>query len=430
MTYEESVLYLESLTSFGIKPGLSRIEALLVALGNPEKKYKTVHITGTNGKGSVAAFLANGILASGVSVAKFTSPHLLSYTERMTVNGVDISEEDFCKALAVVREASEKLVAEGMESPTQFEVLTAMAFWYFAEKEVTYAVIEAGLGGLLDSTNVVTPVVSVITNVTMDHMAYMGDTVEAIAEHKAGIIKHGVPVVTAAQGSALKIIQKKAHKEECRLYTYDKDFAVTSRSKMHYSQMITVEVKDKEKMMLISSMPGLHQSVNMAVAAMAMYVLHQQDEMVSLDGMREGFARTSWPGRFEIVKGLGRTFVFDGAHNAGGAESFAMTYLELFGTKPKKVVFSMLEDKDLSAVVSIAIGSDDEVFAVPAPTPRGIQPEELAKKMPVRAMAHHSVSSGMEAAVEASEEGDIIVVCGSLYILGEARSWLTKKLAQ
>ncbi len=430
MTYEESILYLESLSSFGIKPGLSRIEALLAELGNPEKAYKIVHITGTNGKGSVAAYITNGIIASGLSVGKFTSPHLLSYTERIALNGIDISEEDFATAVAVVKEASEKLVAAGMESPTQFEVLTAMAFWYFREKKVTYAVVEAGLGGLLDSTNVVTPVVSIITNVTLDHTAYMGNTVEEIAEHKAGIIKKGVPVVTAAQGSALKIIQKKAHKEECRLYTYDKDFAVTSRSKMHYSQMLTVEVKDKEKMMLITSMPGLHQSVNMAVAAMAMYVMHQQDELVSLDGMREGFARTSWPGRFEIRKELDRIFVFDGAHNAGGAESFAMTYLELFGTKPKKLVFSMLEDKDVSAVVSLVVAQHDEVFTVPAPTPRGIAPAELAKKMPVQATPHESVSAGMEAALAATSEGDIIAVCGSLYILGEAREWLTKKLAQ
>ena len=203
MNYQEALDYLEGLNVFGVRLGLSRIKRLLELLDLPQERYRTIHVTGTNGKGSVSAMLESIIRRSGLHVGLYTSPHLFSYTERMQVNGQPISQQEFADCLSTIRE----------ECPTQFEVLTALAFFYFAMKQVDYAVIEVGLGGLLDSTNVIVPEVSVITNVALEHADRCGGTLEGVAEHKAGIIKSGVPVVTAATGLPLEIIRQKAEEK-------------------------------------------------------------------------------------------------------------------------------------------------------------------------------------------------------------------------
>lgn len=189
MNYEEALSYLEGLNIFGIKLGLDRINRLLELLDLPQNRYRTIHVTGTNGKGSVSAMLAGILQHSGIHTGFYSSPHLVSYTERMRVDGQSISEEEFAHCLSTIRVYVDQMVAEGSESPTQFEVLTALAFFYFAMRHVEYAVIEVGLGGLLDSTNVITPELSVITNVTFEHADRCGGTLAGIARHKSGIIK-------------------------------------------------------------------------------------------------------------------------------------------------------------------------------------------------------------------------------------------------
>ena len=210
MNYEESLAYLDELNVFGMNFGLARIEKLLYLLGEPQKAYKTIHVTGTNGKGSVTAMLASGLQAAGIRTGMYISPHLSSYTERMVIDGRQVSEAQFADALSVVRDICEFMAGEGDEHPTQFEVITAAAFLLFQKEKVEYAVIEVGLGGLLDSTNVILPEVSVITNVTFEHADKCGGTLEGIAHHKAGIMKPGVPVVTGAEGKALEIIREEA----------------------------------------------------------------------------------------------------------------------------------------------------------------------------------------------------------------------------
>lgn len=427
MNYSESIAYLESLTSFGIRPGLERIEALLDVLQHPEREFKTIHITGTNGKGSVTAFVQEALLASGLSVGRYTSPHLESYTERIRLNGMDISEEAFAAVVSTVRNAVAILRERDFESPTQFEVLTASAFLYFREQNVDYAVIEVGLGGLLDSTNVIVPEVSVITNVTLDHKAYCGNTVEEIAVHKAGIIKPNVPVVTAAQGEALPIIQEKAHQENSTLYVFNRDFSVRSRRSSTHGQMLTVEWSDGQKAMLFISLMGIHQAVNVSCAAMVISILMKADTRITGDAMREGFARTVWPGRFEIHQAVGRTFIFDGAHNEGGAEAFAVTYNELYGEAPKTVVLAILKDKDKQSIIHSVVKKIDTVVTVPAPSPRTSDPVELAHDMPCTAYSASTITAGMIQAMKISAPNSIIAVCGSLYILGEARQWLKKQ---
>lgn len=434
MTYEEALAYLEDTSSFGIKPGLERIQALMQALGNPERDYKIIHVTGTNGKGSVTTYISYALFTSGLRVGRFTSPHLESYTERIEINDVQISKDAFGELISRVRQGVEQIIADGVEPPTQFEILTAAAFLFFKEQGVDYAVVEAGLGGLLDSTNVVKPIVSVITNVTLDHQAYCGDTVEEIAKHKAGIIKEGIPVVTAAQGGPLGVIEEAAKEKHAPLYIFNRKFGIDSRSVVPGGQIMTISAVDMAPAMLFTTMAGVHQSVNLACALQAVRLIMEQDDAISEETMREGFARATWAGRFEIKKALDRTFIFDGAHNVAGAESFNMTYQELFEDKPKTIVMAILSDKDENGIIREVVKPKDTVIAVAAPTPRTEIPEQLVENVrqcvkQVVAQTEESVSDALELALRSTQAGDNIVVCGSLYILGEARAWLQDRLS-
>lgn len=281
MTYEEAINYLEAANVFGIQLGLGRIQNLLERLGNPQNKYQTIHVTGTNGKGSVTAMIASALTEAGFKTGRYTSPHLEDYTERIHIDHHDISRDDFAAAVAVVKDAVTAMVAEGGEGPTEFELITAAAFWYFASIGVDYAVIEVGLGGLLDSTNVIVPAVSVITNVAMDHMKYCGNTIEAIAEQKAGIIKEGVPVVTTAEGSALAVIARKAYAMHSRLYALDHSFDVVGNAGPEDSatgQMVTVREKFGFSITTVLPLLGKHQRTNCAAAVMALLLLARHEK--------------------------------------------------------------------------------------------------------------------------------------------------------
>ncbi len=419
MTYEEAIAYLESASSFGIKPGLERIEQLLKALGNPEKSYKTIHITGTNGKGSVSAYISSVLQMSGLKVGRFTSPHLIDYTERMHFGGQDITKEEFANCMANIKSVVDNLLESGLEAPTQFEMLTAAAFYFFQQKKADYVVVEVGMGGLLDSTNVVIPEVSVITNVTIDHQAYCGETVVDIAKHKAGIIKAGVPVVTAAQGDALAVIRRVAKEKKAKLYVFNEDFSIASRSTMKKGQMITLEEKNHSSAMLFTSMLGIHQSVNLACATKALHILMDNESAISEEILREGLACAKWPGRFEVLSYKGRTLVLDGAHNASGAEAFALTYQEVFPGVTKTMVLGILADKEVDAMLPQLIGPADRVITVPAPTPRSMAPEELAMRIKNNVQVAPTIETGLNEAIQMTAAGEIIVVCGSLYVLGD-----------
>lgn len=434
MNYTEAIQYLEAAQTFGIKPGMERINALLEKLGHPETAYKTVHVTGTNGKGSVVAMITAVLENATLRVGRYVSPHLISYTERIHVGGRDISEEDFARAATVVREAAEAAIAEGAEPPTEFELLTAMAFWHFREEKVDYAVLEVGMGGLLDSTNVITPVVSVITNVAMDHTAYLGDTLEKIAHQKAGIIKEGVPVVTAAQHIPLKTIKKEAHAKKARLYFYGRDFEIDSRSPWQAGQVVTVKRKDvpkeQEKSLLFVPFVGAHQAVNAACATMALYLLMKEDERVNDNDLREGLARARWMGRFEIREIGGVPVIFDGAHNPAGAEALSEALAERYPDKRRLMVFTSLRDKDTDTVISLLARKEDKVFLCEAPTPRTLKTAELAEKFTCEKTECESVTAALEAAMAEAGEKDLVLVCGSLYILGEALTWAEGKVAE
>lgn len=430
MTYEEAINYLEAANVFGIQLGLGRIQNLLERLGNPQNKYQTIHVTGTNGKGSVTAMIASALTEAGFKTGRYTSPHLEDYTERIHIDHHDISRDDFAAAVAVVKDAVTAMVAEGGEGPTEFELITAAAFWYFASIGVDYAVIEVGLGGLLDSTNVIVPAVSVITNVAMDHMKYCGNTIEAIAEQKAGIIKEGVPVVTTAEGSALAVIARKAYAMHSRLYALDHSFDVVGNAGPEDSatgQMVTVREKFGFSITTVLPLLGKHQRTNCAAAVMALLLLARHEKKLTRTALENGIRHVEWPGRFQVFKVGDTDVVLDGAHNPAGITTFCKTYEDVFGDRKRVFLFSVLADKDYSQMVRELFHEDDYVICAPAPTPRTSDPKEMANLVPCKADWAGSLSEGLDKAFAAVQPDQVLCIVGSLYIQGEVRAYLREK---
>lgn len=427
MTYEEAVYYLEHASAFGIQLGLGRMEQLLARLHNPQDRYKTIHVTGTNGKGSVTAMIASALHQAGFRTGRYTSPHLEAYTERICIDEGEISQADFAEAVAVVSHEVEAIAAAGGERPTEFEMLTAAAFWYFAKARVDYAVIEVGLGGLLDSTNVITPVVSVITNVAMDHMKYCGNTLEEIAAQKAGIIKSGVPVVTTAEKPGLSVIAATAYEKHSRLYALGHSFTIKAAAPPDaQGQVLTLQEHTGRGRALTVDLPllGEHQQKNCAAALMALLLVARQEKRLTKTAIAAGIHQVRWPGRFQVLKAGEQDIVIDGAHNPAGIDTFCRTYEQVFGTRQRVFLFSVLADKDYTQMVQTLFRPDDYVICAPAPTPRSADPREIARILPCRADWAPSLEKALDQALQAVRPDQVLCIVGSLYIQGDVRRHL------
>lgn len=428
MTYEQSLEYLANLCKFGINLGMERIERLLDLMQHPERRFKTVHVTGTNGKGSTTAMLTAILDASGIKTGMYTSPHLAEYTERMIINGKEITKSAFAEALHYTSKFVDQMVAEGMEHPTEFEVLTAAAFYYFAAAGVEYAVIEVGLGGLLDSTNVIVPEIAVITNVTLEHTDRCGATVLEIARHKAGIIKQGVPVVTAAKGEALDYIRDTAQAKAAELYVFEQDFSGKLAGVEGYRQKVAIETRDYGNPGLFSmKLLGHHQIENSAVAVMTALVLGRSDKRITLAAIQEGLARVTWPGRFEVVEGQ-PVIVIDGAHNPDGARVLQRNLDEFFSDKDITFLLGILRDKDVTGIITGLIRPENNVVVVAPMSDRAGEPALIAQE--IKTAKHveiaESIEQGLERAKTLAGSTGIVCVAGSLYLIGTARQIICK----
>lgn len=417
MNYNGALEYLAALGKFGSVLGLERIQGLLAELEHPERKIKTIHVTGTNGKGSVTEFLSNMLAAAGISVGTFTSPHFVKYNERITLNGQDISDEVFAQLATKVAAAEENFKAKGGTQPTQFEVLTAMGFLFFAQAGVDYAVIEVGMGGLWDSTNVIIPEVAVITNVTLEHTNVLGKTVAAIAEQKAGIIKSGVPVVTAATDEALKVIRAKAQQENAPLFVYGEEFRSEPLDFTKYGQSFQFVFKQETAEYAIKLL-GDHQIVNGALALAAAKLLATKEPRLTHETMVQGMARTTWPGRLELLA-TEPTVLLDGAHNPSGVTVLRKALDKYFPKGRRFFVFGMMADKDMVQVSDILFRQEDKIFTVLADdSPRAARPEDLSTIIGSRAIACSNVLAAYQQALQSAEPQDVVCVCGSLYLIG------------
>ncbi|HMK48898.1 MAG TPA: folylpolyglutamate synthase/dihydrofolate synthase family protein, partial [Thermodesulfovibrionales bacterium] len=354
MSYDETIAYLYSLQKYGIKFGLENIRKLSSALGNPHKSFQTIHVAGTNGKGSTSAIIASILQSSGMRVGLFTSPHLISFTERIRINSEQIPEE------VVVRLASEiKDIASRCEDlqPTFFKVVTAIALLWFQRQKVDTAVMEVGMGGRLDATNIIEPLVSVITDISIDHKDFLGSTLGEIAREKAGIIKNGVPVVSSDQGSeAAEVIIKAAKATDSPLYLYGRDFSASLKDVDESGTIFDYSDGPLQLKDLFVPLPGEHQTKNSSIAIKAATIfldsigVHSQSTLRDL--IRNGLESTKWPGRAELIRG-NPCFLIDGAHNPAAANALAETIKKVFLKKYKKIimVLGIMSDKDIQGIM-------------------------------------------------------------------------------
>ncbi|WP_037355635.1 folylpolyglutamate synthase/dihydrofolate synthase family protein [Selenomonas sp. FC4001] len=432
MNYQESLAYLESLNIFGIKLGLERIQKLLARLELPQERYRTIHVTGTNGKGSVSAMLAGILRHSGIHTGFYSSPHLVSYTERIRVDGQAISEQEFADCLSSIKVYIDKMIADGEECPTQFEVLTALAFFYFAIKHVEYAVIEVGLGGLLDSTNVVVPEVSVITNVTLEHADRCGGTLEGVAHHKAGIIKDDVPVVTAAQGVALDIIRQQAEEKNADIFVAGEDFSADFISyegnfqRLEFSSGLLGAVKEPYTLHLL----GKHQIENAAVAVMAAKLISNLDSRITNKTIDDALTLVSWPARFEQADYNGQKIIIDGAHNPAGMTALRESLDLYFPASERVLLLGILKDKDIDNMLDILLRPNDTVVVTVPHSDRASDPQILAGKVAAHVQHVEAIADNNEAmnrALELANGEKLLIMAGSLYLVGGLRKLLMDK---
>lgn len=434
MNYGEAIKYLKNLTKFGINLGLDRITELLRRVGNPHLKLKVIHIGGTNGKGSVANMVASVLQAAGYKTGIFTSPHLHKYTERYRINGEQISEARVAEILTMLKPHLDNMVFEGFECPTEFEVSTAMAFCYFYEEDVDLVVLEVGMGGAIDSTNVVHPLVSVITNVDMDHVEYLGNTICEIARTKAGIIKRGVPVVTAEnKPKALGVIKDACLNNNAKLTIVGKDvvwyesnssdISDNDESFMFLGQKFNVKTLKNEYLDLHLPLLGEHQKTNAATAIAVLEELQEYGIFISADEIRRGLSSVRWPGRFEIVN-RNPVIVLDGAHNVSGVESLCSTLNKYFSKRNIVLVLGMLADKERKKIVEKLVPISKKVVVTKPNSPRAQSWQQIAhwaREFLSEVYLIERIPEAVDKAIEIADLEDVICITGSLYMLADAR---------
>ena len=425
MNIREAQNYIDSLGKFGIKPGLERVRLLCERLGNPQNDLKFIHVAGTNGKGSVCSYISNILLAEGIKVGRFTSPAVIEYRERYWINGRNISQAAFCRNLQAVQEVVRGIIEEGNDAPTQFEVETALAFFAFKEAGCEIVVLECGMGGENDSTNIIgAPLVSVITSVSLDHMAVLGRNVEAIAKQKAGIIKKGGHVVCAPQvPEVLSVLKAKAALEKNDIVIVGDGDIKNVRWGLKSSSFDFGKYKG-----LKISLVGAYQTENAGVAIAAIESLRKEKIKISENAIRTGLLNATWPGRFEIIANKPMVII-DGAHNENAALQLAQSveyYLHNEEENGKIIyIFGVLADKNYEAIAKIMSPHAAHVITVTPPNnQRALPAQELAScvsKYHSMVSVADSLTEALEMAYLLADKESVILTFGSLSFLGEIR---------
>jgi len=422
MDYQQSLTTMQELSKFGINLGLGRIEELLRRLGNPQKSLSFIHIAGTNGKGSTGAMISSILTSSGKKTGFFSSPHLDSYCERFRLDGQDIKEEKFAALLSGILGHIKDMQKEGFESPTEFEVCTALALFYFVQEKADWVVLEAGMGGAIDSTNIVDAKIAVLTNVAFDHMKYLGDTIEDIARVKAGIIKKGAHVFTAAQGVALDIIRQKAGQEDAILDVWQEQLFCYPIEDSPEGQIMRIVTHHATYDHLYLPLLGRHQQANATLAVAAAGEAGADEESI-----RKGLAKTYWPARLELIDTKPQVLI-DGAHNPHGMEALAYALKYYWPQKRMLGIIGMLADKDKESALSMILPYMDELIFTTPPAERAGDCEELlhiALQLGYKAQVEENMAKAFQLAWDLAGPDDLIVVCGSLYLAAPARNWFS-----
>jgi dihydrofolate synthase/folylpolyglutamate synthase len=417
VTYQEALDYLTSLGRFGVKLGLERTEALLHELGDPQDLFQGVHVAGTNGKGSVCAMVASVLQSAGYRVGMMPKPHLISYTERIQVDQRPIDEADFAALLTEIRPVISK-VASDLGPPTEFEILTSAALYYFARAGIDLLVCEVGLGGRLDSTNVLDLGVSVITNIALDHTQHLGSTLEAIAAEKAGILKPDSVAITGAQPPALAVIEAKAREQQIPLLRLGQEIEVSAVDKDWSGIQATITTPAGTYRDLRVPLLGLYQADNAALAVAAIDVLRSRGWDISDGALRDGLARTHWPGRLEVID-RNPIVLVDGAHNPAGLERSLAAVQKLAKGRPLVIVFGAMRDKDLPSMLRLLHTVGAPVIFSRIDWHRAAPPAALAEQFQGESETAEFSAEAVSRARERAGRDGIVFVCGSLYLVGE-----------
>ena len=422
MDFLEAQNYLEKVRSQkGIVLGLDTMRHLMAKLNNPQDKVKFIQVAGTNGKGSTAAYLTSILSEAGIKVGRYTSPAVFSSTEQYFACGSCISESEYAKGMTAVAEAAASLDGE---TPTAFEQETALAFWYFAKKGCELAILEAGLGGDMDATNIVTTTVcSVITSISMDHCRILGNKISEIAAHKAGIIKPGAPVICIEQKEdAMEPIRAAAKAADTPLYEVHRDEVRQIFSDKRESIVFFREFENLHLKMLGSCQPE-----NAALAVQAASVL-SRSYPIEKKHIYDGIEKTRWGGRFELHSGS-PDIILDGAHNPDGIRRLRESVNQMFGAVPICYVCGVLADKDYEKEIEILFGRASNVFTVTPPSPRAMKSTDLKaaikERFPQLKVTSFDSEDGIEKAMEAAvSQNNPVVVCGTLTILARVKEWM------
>lgn len=412
----QAIEWINGLRYAGEKNGLANMRALLKRVGNPEKQLRMVHVAGTNGKGSTCSMLERMLRQCGLKTGLYTSPYLMRFQERMRVNGVPIDDESLIRITSQVREETDRLLSEGVK-PTTFELGTAITLLYFAEQQVDIAIIEVGLGGRLDPTNVIQPEVCLIAPIGMDHTKVLGDNLVQIAGEKAGIIKEGVPVAVAPQQTEeiTGVFRETARRQNARLLMVRpeemKILASDARSAAFVFRGVNARI----------NLAGRHQVDNACLALSGIELLRDAGWILPEELCLDGLEKAVWPGRLEWI---GEQILIDGAHNPHGAKALS-AYVRAYLAGRKVVpVIGMMRDKDVESCISLYAGLAEAAIATQVDYPRAMPSDELRDMMAshgVRAFAEPNVSSALKRAKEIAGADGVVLICGSLYVAGEAR---------
>lgn len=441
MNYDEAIAYIKNTAKFGSKLGLDRTEKILELLGNPHKKLKCIHIAGTNGKGSTTAMVTTILVKAGYKVGSYISPFIEEFEERMQINNKNISKGELSEVVTEVSKAVEKVVELGYSNPTEFEIITCAGFLYFYKNNIDFAVVEVGMGGRLDSTNVITPVLSIIASISLDHTLILGDTIAKIAYEKAGIIKEGIPVVMfPGQKQSEEVIERLCREKKCKLVKVSQDSAVylgkenikhiestsmggsVRTSNNAITQKLKVKTLNNDYIIDLSLL-GKHQLLNCSVAVHAIEELIGQGTMITREDIITGLGKVAWPARLEVMhkKPL---VVIDGAHNIDGIEKLTQSIDMYFNYKKIVLILGILADKQVEEMIKTIVPKVSRVITVTPHSDRAELCEELKVQVEKYTMNCESIENYEDAykkALSYCDEDDLLLVSGSLYMVGDMR---------
>jgi len=426
MNYEEALQYISNTNRFGIKLGLETVTRLLELLGNPQENLNIIHVAGTNGKGSVCSFISNILIDAGYSVGLYTSPYLENFTERIRVDQNEIPKEEVANIVNIIDKKISIMLKEGYSNPTEFEIVTAMALYYYNLCNVDYVVLEVGLGGRYDATNVIKDsLVSVITSISLDHIGVLGDTISKIAYEKAGIIKNsGTVVVYKQEFEAEEVIREICRKKDAKYIGVDFDSIEIVRSDIN-TQVFNYTSSTYEYKNLEMKLIGEHQIKNAILAINVIEYLNIHKKInVNIENIKTGLLDTKWPGRIEIIKEA-PLFIIDGAHNLDGAKSLAKVLEKNFSDKKETLIIGMLKDKEIDSVLEVLTPYFDKVIVTYPISDRSMEVDDLKIKISnyiEDVVAIKDINDAVNLALKNANKDDVIIAAGSLYMIGAIRT--------